>query len=328
MRVVVLHNEVDERAAADDRDVLMQVEHVSAALRRLGHEATVVSCTLDLESLQRRLRDVAPDVVFNLVEKLGGSDRLIHLAPAVLETLELSYTGVPLEAMFVTAEKLRTKARLRELGLPTPAWATAEWASSTQLRPPFIIKTIHEHASFGLDDAAVVHDAAGKSLAAWLSEAEERLGRPCFAEQFIEGREFNLSLLAAEVLPPAEIVFKDFPPGKPRIVGFSAKWAEESQEFRGTPRRFDFPPEDRGLIEQLSYLARRCWHGFGLRGYARVDFRVDERGSPWILEINANPCLSPDAGFAAALERAGISFERAVQRILADAQHPGEQVRQ
>jgi D-alanine-D-alanine ligase len=73
------------------------------------------------------------------------------------------------------------------------------------------------------------------------------------------------------------------------------------------------------LLCQLAYLARECWHGFGLRGYARVDFRVDQEGNPWILEINANPCLSPDAGFAAALERAGISFPQAVERLLDDA---------
>jgi D-alanine-D-alanine ligase len=121
------------------------------------------------------------------------------------------------------------------------------------------------------------------------------------------------------VLPPAEIDFSAFAPGKPRIVGYRAKWAEDSDEYRQTPRRFDFPASDRTLLDRLSDLARACWNEFDLRGYARVDFRVDREGRPWILEINANPCLSPDAGFAAALQQAGIEYSAAIARIVGDA---------
>jgi D-alanine-D-alanine ligase len=121
------------------------------------------------------------------------------------------------------------------------------------------------------------------------------------------------------VLPPAEIDFSAFPPDKPRIVGRQAKWEEASFDFQNTPRRFDFSPADQPLVERLSRLARDTWTLFGLRGYVRVDFRVDLAGEPWILEINANPCLSPDAGFAAALAQASIPFPRAVARILEDA---------
>jgi D-alanine-D-alanine ligase len=139
----------------------------------------------------------------------------------------------------------------------------------------------------------------------------------------VEGREFNLSVLAGpdgpEVLPAAEIDFSAFPPGKPRIVGQRAKWAEASFEFQKTPRRFDFTPGDASLLNQLRRLAREAWQLFALGGYARVDFRVDDAGQPWILEINANPCLSPDAGFAGALVQASIPFSQAVARILEDA---------
>src|SRR5439155_886371 len=173
-----------------------------------------------------------------------------------------------------------------------------------------------------------------------------RLGRACFAEKFIEGREFNLSLLTAEhggrigtvdgarieadgtwsvpaTLPPAEIDFSSFPPDKPRIVGYEAKWDEASMEFHQTPRRFDFPPEDAPLVARLVELAQRCWQVFDLRGYVRVDFRVDHDGQPWILEINTNPCLSPDAGYAAALQRAGIRYEDAIERLIEEAASGG-----
>ena len=101
-------------------------------------------------------------------------------------------------------------------------------------------------------------------------------------------------------------------------VGYRAKWDEESYEYRHTPRRFDFPESDAPLLERLRQTARACWHLFGLQGWARVDFRVDAEGHPWVLEVNANPCLSPDAGFAAALDRAGIDYGAAMERILAD----------
>jgi D-alanine-D-alanine ligase len=121
------------------------------------------------------------------------------------------------------------------------------------------------------------------------------------------------------VLSPAEIVFEAYADAKPRVVGYRAKWDEASFEYHHTPRRFEFEPHDARLLAELKRLALECWTCFGLRGYARVDFRVDGEGRPWVLEVNTNPCLSPDAGFAAALERAGISFQDAIARILADA---------
>ena len=163
----------------------------------------------------------------------------------------------------------------------------------------------------------------------------ESLGGECFAEAYIEGREFNLSLLASEdlkggpvsvgrgkscpeVLPPAEIRFDSYPAGKVRVVGYRSKWDEDSFEFTHTPRSFDFPDCDNALLVDLKDLALRCWELFDLRGYARVDFRVDGAGRPWILEVNANPCLSPDAGFAAAAARAGLPFTEVLNRIIGD----------
>ena len=103
----------------------------------------------------------------------------------------------------------------------------------------------------------------------------------------------------------AEMLFVDYPAGKRRIVDYAAKWHSGSFEFCNTVRRFEFDETDRPLLAQLEDIARTCWRLFGLRGYARVDCRVDTAGRPWVLEVNVNPCLSPDAGFAAAVERRG-----------------------
>ena len=114
----------------------------------------------------------------------------------------------------------------------------------------------------------------------------------------------------------------DFPADKPRIVGYAAKWAEDSFECRHTVRRFVDQRQEGPLCRQLGEIALRCWDVFQLRGYARVDFRVDSSGQPWVLEINANPCISPDAGFAAALAERGIPYSAAIRRIIVEARRP------
>ena len=338
MRVAILHNAVSPDDSPSDRDVLVQAEAVAGALDRLGHPWERLSCTLDLEDLRRQLSERRPDVVFNLVESLGGQDALAHLVPALLAVMRTAYTGSPTEALFLTNNKLLTKRLLRQAGLPTPDWVTQEVQTSEVLktsevcsggRPshipgsPYVLKTVSEHASFGLEEDCIVRAESRAALRTALQAHSARLGRACYAERFIDGREFNLSVLAGpegpQALPPAEIDFSAFPPGKPRMVGYRAKWEEGSFEFDHTPPRFDFPVGDQPLLDRLGGLALRCWQVFGLRGYARVDFRVDEAGEPWILEINANPCLSPDAGFYAALQWGSLGFKEGIARILQDA---------
>jgi D-alanine-D-alanine ligase len=173
-----------------------------------------------------------------------------------------------------------------------------------------------------MDDDAVCDVADPARLVEELRRRAAALGGEAFAEQYIEGREFNVAVLAGpggpQVLPPAEMRFLDFPPGKPHIVGYRAKWVEDSFEYRNTVRTFEARPGDHALHLQLIELATACWHRFGLRGYARVDFRVDAAGRPWVLEVNANPCLAPDAGFLAAATAGGLSLRDVLGRILAD----------
>jgi D-alanine-D-alanine ligase len=340
LQVAVLYNAVGDAADPDERDVLDQLDAVTGALGSLGHRVESVPCDLDLAALRRRLTADRPELVFNLVEALAGSERLSHLVPALLDDLGLPYSGSPTEAILLTANKLLAKAWLTALALPTPPTAAA-WPALPKLleagrsaaAPPFIVKSVWSHGSVGLDDGAVVAAgpaAGGDELAERVRAQAARLGGACFAEGYVDGREFNLSVLAGsegaagepgapQVLPPAEIEFVDYPAGKPRIVGYAAKWHTDSFESEHTVRSFDFAGADAPLLAELARLAAACWEGFGLRGYARVDFRVDRRGKPWILEANANPCLAPDAGFAAALGRAGLTYRDGIERIVADA---------
>lgn len=323
MRIVILHQFVSADASPDDRDVLVQAEAIAAALRRLGHEPIPLAATLDLAGCATELRRSRPDCVFNLVESLDGSDRLMTMVPALLEHLRIPYSGCSADAIWGTTHKLLAKSRMRAAGLPTPGWFSlfsGLEGERQRLEPPYLIKTVWEHASFGIDDDALVTTGDATNVSTRLAERSRRIGRECFAEKYIEGREFNLSLLGAaagpQVLPVAEIDFSAWPADKPRIVGYDAKWRDDSFEYRHTPREFRVAPADAELCDELARLSLSCWRTFGLRGYARVDFRVDAAGRPTILEINANPCLSPDAGFAAALERAGISYDEAIARLL------------
>ena len=321
MRIAVLHDGAPDLARPDEQDGLAQVRAVCEALAASGRDPHPVAFGLDLERVSRTLRELAPAIVFNLVESVSGHGRLIPLAPSLLDALGLPYTGASAEAMTLTSHKCLAKRWLLRHGLPTPAWfEPGDPRSRVPLPGRYLIKSIWEDASLGLDDASLVEARDERSLAREIAERAPRLGGQAFAEAFVEGREFNLSLLAkgrdVEVLPPAEILFSAFPPGKPRIVGYTAKWLVGSFEYENTPRNFEFPPSDQELLRELEGMARRCFEIFGLRGYARVDFRVDAGGRPWILEVNANPCITPDAGMSAADERANLGLPQVLERIL------------
>lgn len=337
--IAVIHNAVHDSSLPDEQDVITQVREVSHALAELGYTPRAVPCGLDLEGLKKELSCIRPRAVFNLVESLDGYGRLIHLVPALLEALGIPFTGCPAEAVYMTSHKVMAKERMRAAGIPTADWLNPfpldiPWAgaSGSQGCSPqisgsgasglWIIKSLWEHASLGLEHENLVTGPAGE-VAGLLAGRSGDLGGACFAERFISGREFNLSLVGTRdrmtVLPPAEIRFQDTGHGKPVIVGYRAKWMPEAVEYNATPRGFDFSDDDAALLAALEDLARRCWYSFGLNGYARVDFRVDEQGNPFVLEVNANPCISRDAGFAAALEQAGITYASGVEQILAGA---------
>ncbi|MDZ4183658.1 MAG: hypothetical protein U1D97_01610, partial [Desulfuromonadales bacterium] len=321
MKVVVLYSGLPEGARRDEEDGLVQAELVTETLTVLGHTVLRIPFGLDLADMTLTLRSQNPSLVFNLVESAGGSDRLIHLAPALLDHLKIPYTGAGTEATFLSTNKILAKRIMAANGLATPRWH--QLRGKEPFEPGrYIIKSVWEHASLGLDGESVVDVSGPAELERLLTARNDRLGSDCFAEAFIEGREFNVSLLASRegpvVLPPAEMEFIDYPPGRSRIVDYRAKWEPSSWEYGATRRRFAFTREDNKLLDRLRELSISCWRIFGLRGYARVDYRVDHEGIPWILEINVNPCLGTDGGFLAAAAETGIDLPEVMRRIVAD----------
>lgn len=321
--IAILYGELPHNANKDDLDTLAQVNAISETLRGVGHDVTPVPLSLNLQAACDCLQQFQPDIVFNLVESVVGHGRLIHLGTALLDMLKIPYTGVHTDAMFTTSNKLLAKQRLQAANIPTPQWFTlAQLRSGRQIPPErYIIKSVWEHASIGLSDASIIHTNQADELRRALEQQQAALGGEGFAEMYIDGREFNLSLLADSdgeptVLPPAEIVFQGYDDGKIKIVDYRAKWEESSFEYANTVRTFDTLPEDDPLWRRLQIIALDCWYAFGLRGYARVDFRVSEAGEPFVLEVNANPCLALDAGFAAAAVRAGLTYQDVLLRII------------
>ncbi|MFH0701674.1 MAG: D-alanine--D-alanine ligase [Candidatus Woesearchaeota archaeon] len=317
-KVVVLHNLVPADAPEDEKDNLVEAEAVSQALSELGYEPIKLPFGLNLEQTTGKLKEHSPPFVFNLVESVDGQLRLSHLAPSLLDHLKIRYTGNSTEATLNTCGKLGSKKMLRLAGLPTAPWMTLEevLTGKTTFEPLYIIKSVWEHASVGLDEDSVIFD---KEKLRPEVEKRRNMAGGLFVEAYIPGREFNISVFAErykpKVLPIAEMIFHNYPKDKPNVIGYTAKWKENSFEYQHTQRTFDIPRSNQDLVAQLSSLSLHCWELFELNGYARVDFRVDERGQPWILEVNTNPGIAPDAGFTAAAKQYGLDYKQMVERI-------------
>lgn len=312
--VVVLHETIGPHARADEADTLVQVEQVSAALTALGWSVTTLATGLDLAATRTELEARRPDLVFNLVESLAGDGRLITLIPQLLAAAGIPFTGCQAGAIHLSSDKLLAKRWMALNGIPTPALWSAD--SGPDGAANWIIKSVWEHASLGLDAGSVVTGAAAAH--ARIAECWARHGGDWFAERYVDGREYNISVLEQDgrvrILPIAEMRFVGFAPAQPRIVGYAAKWDPAAPEYDATRRSFAPLPENE--LKVLTAVVDDCWRAFGLRGYARVDLRMDEHGQPWVLEVNANPCLSRDAGFAAAARKAGLSYGRLIESIV------------
>ncbi|MBU0765724.1 MAG: ATP-grasp domain-containing protein [Bacteroidetes bacterium] len=320
-RILVIHSDVPPDAPPDELDVLHEAAFMAGHLKSMGHEVSVMPFTADLKQTKENILNFNPDFIFNLVETMFGSGRLIHVAPSLFGYMNIPYTGCPADAIYNTSNKLTAKKIMHGYGIPTAKYLTVKNIQKKEIYEgeSYIIKSVWEHASVGIDEQKFKLLINRDEISDLLKE-KALSGNESFAEHYIEGREFNISVLGGkngpQVLPFAEIRFVDYPEGKPKVVGYRAKWDESSFEFNHTVRSFDYTASDRPLHDNLRKLCLDCWNVFNLKGYARVDFRVDAEGNPFVLEINANPCISPDSGFIAACNQAEIPVQEVVKRIL------------
>ncbi len=313
----IIYNEPLPGALEDELDVLDQVIHIEQHLLELGIGVYRKGITANFMAEIAQLKTEKPGFVFNLVESIDNKGELNYFVPALLNMHSIPYSGNSHEAIFLTTNKIISGKMMRDAGITNPASYKPSQTNLLKRGFRYIIKPIWEDGSMGIT-ADSVFDCApgfeeklkGKDDAHW------------FIEDFVDGREFNMSILVGEkgpeVLPPAEIVFRDFGDSRPKIVDFKAKWEMDTFEYINTVREFPGSDLDPQFVDKLKETAKHCWHLFGLKGYARVDARADSNGNIFVIEINANPCISPDSGFVAATRKAGYPFTKVLERIITD----------
>ena len=263
------------------------------------------------------LANEKPDFVFNLVESINNKGELIYFVPALLNLYSIPYSGNSLESIFLTTNKTICSNSMKKAGINNPGSYLPSQFKSLKEGRKYIVKPIWEDGSLGITSESVFECKPG---------FEEKLkgldDSHWFIEDFIDGREFNISILAGkdgpEVLPPAEIVFVNYDADRPRIIDFKAKWEMDSFEYINTVREFPGNKLNSKLAASLKEAALSCWHLFDLKGYVRVDVRTDSNDNVFVIEINGNPCISPDGGFVAATREAGYAFTEVLQRIIND----------
>ena len=327
-RVAILYNDCRDHGAmgrGESADtiavlgVLDAVRGVEAACRTIGWEPVAIAAPEDPRSLLESVTRSRVACVFNLVEELRGDTRFEAAAAWLLEMSGVPYTGSPPNAITVGLDKPITRALLRERGVPVPGGrvlVTGE-ESLQGLAFPCIVKPTREDASHGISMSSVVHDeAAARARARYVIATYHQ---PALVEEYIEGREFNVAILgegdAAEVLPLAEIDFSGLPADLPRIITYEGKWFPESIDCKGTPP-VPAMPIDPAVEAEIRRVALAAYRAVGLRDYGRVDMRVCPVRGPFVIEVNPNPDISPDAGLARAAERYGINHAELIGRVI------------
>ncbi len=326
--VLILYNdpappagEGPSRWEASEAGVLAEASAVAEALAGLGIASRRAGIR-QLADLPGALASGPERIVFNLVEGLPAGARDANAVPAVCRALGRACTGNETVCM----DKWAIKAALRAHGVPTPAGVVVPVGS--KLVPSelpagrLIVKPVRTDGSEGIDAASVV-PGPGPALLRAIRRVHRTFAQPALVEQFIDGREINVAMIQQGadlgVLPLAEIDFSAFGPDRPRIVDYAAKWHEDSFEYRNTPRKIpaSLPAKVAGAIRRY---ARAAWQAAACQDYARVDCRVDAQGRAYVIEVNANPDISPDAGFRAALSAGKIPFDQFVLAMLANAE--------
>jgi D-alanine-D-alanine ligase len=327
-RVALVHNLIRPAMLRDgpldciaEYDSEDTISALSAALRTGGHEVIPVEAD---ESIVERLKVVQPRVVFNVAEGIRGESRESH-APAVCEMLGLPYTGSGPLTLALCLNKSRAKEILAYYCIPTPSFQvfhSLEEQLDPGLRFPLIVKLLHEGSSMGLSENSIVDDeVALKRQVGYLLEIYRQ---PTIVEVFIEGREFTVGVLGNETprtLPIIELVF-DRPRGivlfvpddpvKPLI------WRERNADLQFSQHHRAVCPADvsEELACRIEQTALRAFRALGCRDWCRMEMRLGDDGTLYVLELNPIAGIDPSYWLPRAAQAAGLSYEAFVNEIL------------
>ena len=325
-RIVVLYNtdyDAELEAGPDITSVRESAKAIVDALVESGYRVDLEGVHgVEVYSVLARLSANKPDLLFNLCESMNGESKNEPTFAGLLDLFGIPYTGADLLGLASCLHKQRTKDILIAHGVPTPPYrllateADLADASLEDLDYPWFVKLSHEDASLGITEANLV--TTPRALRARVRELFAEFHQPVLAERYIEGREVNVTIIGngrdVEVLPLHEIDFAAMPEERPRIVSYAAKWQEDHVDYAGTkpvPIRGATPE----LVREIERVGREAWLAVGLRDYGRVDLRIDRADTPWVIDVNPNPDISPDAGVARAAAAAGMSYPQIIDRI-------------
>lgn len=275
---------------------------------------------LPLNEIQAFIQDIKkynPDVIFNFIEAVNGKAEHESYAAGIFELLEVKYTGNAPLCLGNCLHKDRAKRILKAHGVNTPDHQIFFYDKRSidiaiSINYPIILKIVNEDASIGISEQSVVHnyDEFKKRLS-FLFEAYKK---DVLAEEYIEGREFNSAVLDGDPLPISEIDFTGLPGHLPGIVTYEGKWTDDSIYYKHT--KPVCPAKIGNELEQaLKETAIQAYRALNCRDYARVDMRINKNNVPFVIEVNPNPDISLDSGFARAAKAAGIEYPELLYRI-------------
>ncbi|MFN2636725.1 MAG: hypothetical protein ABR585_06855 [Gemmatimonadaceae bacterium] len=311
MKIALLFDGLSALGKAPEVLLLDAIEAVESSLSEFAAEVVRVPVTNDGRWVER-VRRGKFDLVFNLCEGIDGEAVYESMVISVLELLGVPFTGSSSWTTALTLRKNLVNTVLDRAGLPVPRWAHLHPGDEvTSVGFPAICKPVAEDASVGIEQRSVVRSmrALSARVAAMLEGWDEVL-----VQRYIDGREVNVGILGDEILPVSEIDFANMPRGMWHIVSYRSKWETGSDEDLGAKPNCpaDLPEE---LANELGVIARAAWSVVGGEGYGRADFRIDPSGRPWLLEINANPDISPTAGLARMAGVATLDYSGLIRRI-------------
>jgi D-alanine-D-alanine ligase len=311
VKIAILFDGASALAKSPDVLILDTVEAIEAALASEGNQLVRVPVHPDGRWVER-VRRGHFDLAFNMCE---GIDGVAELEPSVISVLELfgvPYTGSSSYTTSLCLRKHVVNAMLERAGLPIPRYNVVRRGGRlTSVGFPAICKPAAEDASIGVEQRSVA-----RNTRALVERVESMLDRwdEVIVQRYINGREINVGILGDVVLPIAEIDFSGMPRGKWRIITYRSKWESGSDEDLGaTPQCPAQLPAK--LAARVCNIALTAWTVVGGLGYGRVDMRIDADGEPWILEVNANPDIAPDAGLARMARVAGIEYPALIRGI-------------
>jgi D-alanine-D-alanine ligase len=326
-KVLVGYSAVEKLNRGEARDLKTDLETIDTAkglaqnLRAAGFDADthIVQTLADVDFVAGDC-DLNELLFFNLCEHLNGVATDDVKITARLDQLGIHYTGAATASLKRCLDKARTKHVLELNDLPTAPYQVFTCAGQVNRVPlPAIVKPVAEDASLGITRESVVFDEP--QLCERVQYVLEVYRQPALVEEYVVGREFNVGLWGngqLHVLPIAELSFARWADPYQQFCHFDAKWNPDSLEYQTMP--VICPADiDPVLAERIDDVARRSYVALGCRDYARVDLRVrtdaDGNTAPYVLEVNPNPCLAPDAGFSNAARVAGYDYPAMAAQI-------------